>query len=400
MKESMMWLLSTSMVAVWLTFTLACNSGTSATTATTTQPQALTIGGEPVVTLTRPQPADKNKPQFLEATVLPGRGMNLLQIKAYLPGRGEVNLINAPSLAEAKQFLDVQDDEFGNNNFKIGSAVLVPWANRIRGKLSPDGKTIEATVAGKTLTLPAGWSGKNPGAEKHAIHGLILKSKFENIQQQNGPADSSVSGTLHAGNFGGHWPSQTDVNVQTVLKNDALEMTITTKNVGQEPLPMGIAFHPYFNFPSGDRKQARLRLPGDTRALVNNYDDVFPTGKLVPVKGTDYDFTAPGGKALGTLFMDDNFTALKRDANGNAVAEIIDPAANYGLRIVSLSPEVKAFQVYAPVDKNFVAVEPQFNLNDPYNKSWGKNDNGMVLLQPGQSVSWKVRLELFTPSAK
>lgn len=37
--------------------------------------------------------------------------------------------------------------------------------------------------------------------------------------------------------------------------------------------------------------------------------------------------------------------------------------ANYGLRIHSLSPQIKAFQVYAPVDQNFVAFEPQFSLS-------------------------------------
>jgi aldose 1-epimerase len=360
---------------------------------------AMTIGGANVVTLTRPAPTDHSKPQFLQAIILPGRGMNLLQVKAYLPGKGEVNLINAPGLEETKQFLDGQDDEFGNNNFKIGAAVLLPWANRIRGKVSPDGKTIETTVGGKTVLLPAGWSGKKPGAERHAIHGLMLRAKFGDVLQRNGPTESSVTGLLHAGNFDGHWPSQTDVDVQTVLKDDALEMTVTAKNVGQKPLPMGIGFHPYFMLPSGDRKQARLHLPSDTRAAVNNYDDVFPTGKLLTVKSTPYDFTARGGRELGDLFMDDNFVHLKRNADGTTVVEIIDPAANYGLRMTSLSPEVTAIQVYAPTDKNFIAVEPQFNGNDPFNKIWGKQDTGMVLLQPGQSVSWRVRLELFTPGA-
>jgi aldose 1-epimerase len=79
------------------------------------------------------------------------------------------------------------------------------------------------------------------------------------------------------------------------------------------------------------------------------------------------------------------------------VSEIIDPAANYGLRLVTMSPHITSIQVYAPLGKNFVAIEPQFNLPDPYNKNWGNVDTGMVLLQPGQSVTWRVRLELFTP---
>lgn len=356
---------------------------------------AIPIGGEPAVTLQRPAPSDSSKPQFLEAIVLPGRSMAVLQIKALLPGKGEINLLNAPPLPEAAELID--SDKFGNQIFKIGGAILLPFANRIRGELSPDGKTITARVAGKTVTLPANWSGTEPGAEKHAIHGLMLNSKFQNVAQQNGTSESSVSATLHAGSFGGHWLSDTDVKVETTLTNSAFEMTVTATNAGPGPLPMGIGWHPYFVLPSGDRKQARLHLPGELRAVMNNYDDSFTTGKRVPVKNTPYDFTAAGGHELGTQYLDDNFSDLISSANGSTVSEIIDPAAGYGLRLITLSPQIKSIQVYAPPQKNFVAIEPQFNLPDPYNKNWGGIDTGMVLLQPGQSVSWRVRLELFVP---
>src|ERR1039457_1615077 len=326
--------------------------------------QAISIGGEPVVVLQPPSSGDKSEPQFLEATILPGRGMAVLQIKAFIPGKGEIGLLNSPPLPEAEQLLGKGDDEFGNQIFKIGGTILLPYANRIRGKVSPDGKTIIADVAGKTVTLAANWSGNNPGAEKHAIHGLMLRSKFEDVTQKSG----------------------------------AFEMTVTAKNVGHERLPMGIGWHPYFVLPSGHRQQVRLQLPSDTRAVMNNYDDSFTTGRRVPVKGTPYDFSAPGGRPLGTQYLDDNFSELKYRPNGSTVSEIIDPEAKYGLRLITLSPQIKSIQVYAAQQKNFVALEPQFNLPDPYNKNWGSVDTGMVLLQPGQSVSWRVRLELSTPS--
>jgi aldose 1-epimerase len=357
----------------------------------------ISIGGERVVILQRPDVTDKNKPQFLEATILPGRGMAVLQIKAYLPGKGEIDLLNAPPLSEAEQLLDHGDDEFGNQVFKIGGAILLPYANRIRGKLSPDGKTITATVAGKTVTLPANWSSGKPGAEKHSIHGLMRRAQFQHVTERNGEEDSTVTADFHAGNFDGHWLSDTDVKIETTLSHEAFEMTITAKNVGHEPLPMGIGWHPYFVLPSGDRAQARLYLPAKERAVMNNYEDTFTTGKLVATQGTPYDYSAQGGRALGSQYLDDNFSELERNSKGQAVAEIIDPAAKYGLRLVTLSPEIKSIQVYAPPQKNFVAIEPQFNLPDPYNPNWGKVDTGMVLLKTGQSVTWRVRLELFTP---
>ncbi|HUJ32461.1 MAG TPA: aldose 1-epimerase [Candidatus Acidoferrum sp.] len=352
------------------------------------------------MTLVRSRSADKSKPQFLEAVVLPGEGMNLLQLKAFLPGKGDVQVLTTMPLPEAKKYLETDNDAFGNNSFKLGAAFLLPYPNRIRGTLSPDGKTIETTIAGKDWKLPANWAGKNPGAERHAMHGLILTSKFEDVKHHDGAEESSVSAILHGGNFGGFWMSDTDVTIRIVLKNDSADLYVTTKNVGKEDDPMAIGYHPYFDFPSGDRKQARLHLPAAMRAIVNNYDDVFPTGKVEPVKGTPYDFTAPDGAALRDLFMDDCFLDLKRASSGDALPiEVTDPAAKYGVRITPLSPRIEAIQVYAPPDKNFVAVEPQYNLADPYNtKIWGKRNTGMVLLKPGESTTWHVKLELFTPT--
>jgi aldose 1-epimerase len=361
------------------------------------KPPVVVIGGEPIVVLQRPAITDENKPQFLQATILPGRGMAVLQIRAYLPGKGEIDVLNAPPLPEATQLLNKGDDEFGNGIFKIGGAILLPFANRIRGNPSADGKTITATVAGRTVTLPANWSGNNPGTEKHSIHGLMRRSRFGHVIVRSGAQDSAVNATLHAGDFDGHWLSDTDVEVQTTLTYDAFEMTVIAKNVGTRRLPMGIGWHPYFLLPSGDRQQVRLHLPSETRAIMNNYDDTFTTGKRIAVKGTPYDFSAPGGMVLGTQYLDDSYSNLLYAANRSTVSELIDPAAKYGVRLTTLSPQIKSIQVYAPPDKNFVAIEPQFNLPDPYSSSWGSVDTGMVLLEPGQSVSWQVRLELFTP---
>ena len=203
------------------------------------QPTGIAIGGEPIVTLQRPPVTDRNKPQFLQAIFLPGRGMAVLQIKAYLPGKGEIDVLNAPPLAEAEQLLNKQDDEFGNEIFKIGGAILLPFANRIRGDPSADGKSITTTILGRKVTLPANWSGSNPGAERHAIHGLMRKSHFVDVVSRNGVQNSAVSAILHAGNFDGHWLSDTDVDVEATLSYDALEMTVTAKNAGPAPASNG-----------------------------------------------------------------------------------------------------------------------------------------------------------------
>jgi aldose 1-epimerase len=52
--------------------------------------------------------------------------------------------------------------------------------------------------------------------------------------------------------------------------------------------------------------------------------------------------------------------------------------------------------VKAPADEAMVTIDPHFTYDDPFGQEWPKGeDAGTVVLQPGQSVEWKVRLELF-----
>jgi len=366
--------------------------------AITSKAQAVTqIGGQKVVTLTRAA-VSTTKPEFTSVTVLPGRGMEVLQVTANFPGKGSVDVFGPAGidLDAAKKMLDEQDTENGDLGYRVGSAFLVPYPNRIRGKLSADGKTLSAEWQGHTLTLPANNIGHLPTAERHAMHGLILKAKTDEVSVKKTAGGEQVSGVIHAGDFGGHWLSKTDLVVTITLTADAVDATIVARNVGTEAEPMAIAWHPYFNLPSGDRTQVRLEVPASMMAEVDGYDNVFPTGKVTPVKGTRYDLSAPGGKALGQEFFDDNWSHLDWK-NGAVTVQVIDPAAHYGVKIEGLSPEIKAVQVYAPPTQKFVAVEHQYNFGDPFGKEWGSTDTGMVTLKPGQSTKWHVRLKVFVP---
>lgn len=362
-----------------------------------TQPAAAatTIGGQPVVTLTRAA-VSKTQPEFTSVTLAPGRGMELLQITANFPGKGNVDVLMPKTLAEAKQMLDVDDDSFGNLGYRLGAAMLFPYPNRVRGKLSADGQTITTAWEGHKLVLPANFVGKLPTAERNAMHGLILKAKTDDVRVRKIPGGEEVTGTIHGGNFDGHWLSKTDLVITVRMTAEAVDATIVAKNVGKEDEPVAIGWHPYINLPSGDRSQVRVHIPGTTTAQVDNYDNVFPTGKLLPVKGTQYDFLAPDGAPLDKHFYDDNWSHLIWK-NGAVTVRIVDPAAHYGVKIEGLSPQINTIQMYAPPDKSFIALEDQYNFADPFGKEWGKMNTGMVTLKPGESTRWHVRLKVFVP---
>jgi galactose mutarotase-like enzyme len=331
--------------------------------------------------------------------VLPGRGMNVFQITANVPGKGEIPIMASPTLEEAASKLNGgPDDQYGNASFSFGGAFLVPYPNRILGPVSADGKTVTTKWHGKTITLPANWhSSADPTKDLHAMHGLILASQGQDVQTQSIADGESLTGVIHAGDFGGHWLSQTDISFVISLTGQAVDCTIVAKNVGKDPEPMAIGWHPYFAVPSGDRKQALLHVPATQVAAINNYQDVFPTGDLMPVKGTKYDFTAPAGKALDDIYLDDNWSKLQR-TNGAVDVTFADPASNYGIHILGLSPELRTVQVYAPPTKQFAAIEEQYNFGDPFGKEWGSMNTGMVTLDPGKTTEWHVRLALYQPN--
>ena len=187
------------------------------------------------------------------------------------------------------------------------------------------------------------------GAEPVSMHGLILNKVFA-TETNIDPDQGSVVGSLSGFDFNGHWLSKANIAITAALQKSSFTLSIFVKNAGDSPLPVGIGWHPFFAIPSQKREQVRLHIPALKRLVMNNYDDVFPTGKLVKTTGSLYDFTALQGRALKKQYLDDCFTDLQRDSQDQAITELVDPAGNYGVRVKAISSQIHAFQVYAPIN--------------------------------------------------
>lgn len=345
----------------------------------------LLIGGRPIVTLEAP--ADDG---IVRAVVAPGRGMMLLQATAHHAG-APLDLLETPPLAALPALLDGGPDDFaGNAAFSLGGALLLPYANRIRGRPAPD-RTLDAIVDGHAVRLPRNWGGRAPGAAQYAMHGLVLDLPVTDVTC---PAPGVVHGRVPDHDFGGRWPSRADLSFTWRLARGGLELAVEVTNAGDTPLPLGIGWHPYFRLPSGLRAQARVHVPATHRLVVDDYDQVLPTGALAALADTAHDVAAPGGLALGALHLDDCFVGLP----DTTTVTITDPAADLRLSLHTASP-VRAVQLYAPVDRAIVCAEPQFNWSDPYSPLWSESvDTGMLRLAPGARAAYRVRTEVATLS--
>jgi hypothetical protein len=344
-------------------------------------------GGQEAIELTRTRLMEDAAPEFLSMTLLPGRGMNVLQIRGFVPSTGEVDLLASPGVDEAAAAMTGRDvDAGGRYSLKAGGAFEVPWADEIWGASSGgDGRT-SIQWQGQPVEL-------SPMASPW-VGGLMLAT----------PSESSNSSTLPDGgqaeaNFNGfddHWPSTMDVRTAALLSGHTVDLTVVVRNTGSTAEPIGIGWRPRFAIQNGARSRLRLHIPGESVVEQGGRRSGIPTGRLTPVAHTAFDYSAPGGAKLPDDSMDICFADLQQGVMDNGpAAELSDPLNGYKLRLTALSPEIKAIHVTMPADGSYISIDPQFNYPDPFGHEWDKaGGTGMVVLQPGQSTEWKVRLEI------
>jgi aldose 1-epimerase len=281
------------------------------------------------------------------------------------------------------------DDAFGNLNHAFGGAFLIPFTSRAGGELSADKSLVGVVWHGKTIQLPNDYLGH------YSVHGLLNTMKAEDLHVADNPDGQTLTAIIHAGDFNGHWLSKTDVRFRITLTGDAVDIRVTATNVGDEPEPMGMGWHPFLRIISGERAQARVHLPADMYGVVDTIDG-RPTGELKPVEGTQKDYRSPQGATMPDASTTVNFSKLTR-TSGGIDAWLADSKANYAIRVRGLSPEIRTIHLWSAKDDTFCAIEEQYNYMDAFGAEWKGMDTGLVTLNPHESTTWHVRLELFDP---
>jgi len=171
--------------------------------------------------------------------------------------------------------------------------------------------------------------------------------------------------------------------VEYSLSKKGLKASVSTKNVGSQIAPFGIGFHPYLRV-TPEVNQAVWQVPA--KKLVEYGSDLMPTGKLLDVSKTKYDFRI--AKKIDNLVVDNCFTDLIRDKNGIFTSTLSDAEGKRKIQIWQ-DKSFPYFQSYSSdtiKQKNrrkALALEPHssspFAVNIP--------SLGLIKLKPNQSFS-------------
>ena len=268
----------------------------------------------------------------------------------------------------------------------------MPWAGRLVGRPAATPNTLQTLWLGQHLTFPA----SDPGSSLSTL-GLLLDRGADSTHSDVILDGDSVEAIFHPGTFSGNWPSTGSVHVLVELSGHSMDLTVSVQNTGASPMPVGIGWLPYLAIGSHDRAHATLSIPSSTR-LETNRSTGIPTGRMLPISGTALDFSRSRGTVLGHTPLDDTFVHLTTGVLASSpVAELRDITWGYGVRVIPLTANIKALHVIAPPDKPWVAIGPYTNFDDALGTQWDTSEgSGISTLQPGDSLQWKVRVEIFT----
>jgi aldose 1-epimerase len=160
------------------------------------------------------------------------------------------------------------------------------------------------------------------------------------------------------------------------LSEGMLEVHTRLENLSNEPMPVSIGFHPYFQLTDSTREDWTLAVGARTHWLLG--PTTIPTGETQPIATLLPD---PARVPLKDVSLDDVFSDLERDAQGRATVSMTGKQQQLD---VLVGPKFKTLVIYSPrpgsgrgpaagspatpsPNPNFVAIEPMVGITNAMN---------------------------------
>jgi aldose 1-epimerase len=243
--------------------------------------------------------------------------------------------------------------------------LLLPWPNRIE-----DG---QYEFAGKVYQTPL-----TEPARHNALHGLTRWVNWTGLEQS---ADRVLMSLVLHPQEG--YPFTLQLHADYRLSMAGLTVRTTATNIGTQAAPYGAGQHPYLTVGTVI-DVALLKVPALMRLEAN--DRLIPTGRLLPTKGTAYDFLEL--RPIGSLRMDTAFAILVPDSDGLIRVHLRAPGGDRAVTLWMEAP-YRFLMVYtadaipdAPRRRRSLAIEPMTCAPNAL-----RSGDGLIVLQPGQSTS-------------
>jgi aldose 1-epimerase len=265
-----------------------------------------------------------------------------------------------------------------------GIPFMGPWANRL------DEQAFYANGRRHAFDMTLGnVRGEVP------IHGFLTTTNLWRVTAVTAtPTAASVTSRLDVYKqpaWMRQWPYAHTVEITYRLSEGALEVATSIVNLSDEPMPVSIGFHPYFQLTDSPRDEWTVSVGARTRWVLDARK--VPTGETEPA-----DRLLPGaGASLRDYNLDDVFGDLVRDAQGRSTTTVRGKAQRLD---VVLGPRYRSVVVWAPnpsgkgrggqgdsppAERNFICVEPMAAITNALNMAHRGQYKDLQTIAPGET---------------
>lgn len=274
----------------------------------------------------------------------PELGGSIASLRWLHPKRGWIDLLR-PTAAASLASRDIEG---------VGCFPLIPFSNRLRkGRFEFDGREI---------VLPINAGGP------HAEHGHGWQSPWQATDQT---ADRVVLRLSHKADA---WPFDYMVEQRFRLGPGGLDIELMARNDSRRPMPFGFGLHPYFP------RTTACRLTASVTGFWETDGEVMPLRHLSP---PPIDPTI--GMTVSDQVLDNAFTGWQ----GRAVIDWPEHATRLAM---TATPGLGFLVVYIPPGETYFCAEPVSNCTDAFNLAHERDDTGMIVIDPAQTVSATISL--------
>ncbi len=170
------------------------------------------------------------------------------------------------------------------------------------------------------------------------------------------------------------------------VQDGALEVHTRIDSMSDEPMPVAIGFHPYFQLTDSPREEWRLSVAAKTHWLLD--PNKVPTGQTQPITAI---LPNPKNVLVKDVTLDDIFTDLERDAQGRATMTLMGKTQQLDVvvgpkfkTILVLSRDNNANRLPATA-RGTVAFEPMAAVSNGLNLAHKGLYKELQSIEPGGS---------------
>ncbi len=252
------------------------------------------------------------------------------------------------------------------NNPWFRGRILFPFNDRIpSGHYSFDGTEYQFPI--------------NSEEDQSSIHGLVYQREFSFVSwtEQENSASISYNISIDKTDYS-YYPFSVDLTVVYTLGLSDFSICYTVVNRDEKSLPFALGWHPYFTLDT-EINSLQLLCDGDSYVAVDA--DLNPTGEIVPVKGSDFDFSlmkeiGNGELDIALTSSDSGKTVLKDDKNS--------------LELTFDRDLFSFIQLFTPPGRTSIAIEPISAATNSFNL----HGLGKIVLCPREERSGSVSISL------